>query len=98
MKTPKKNAIESIIKELSITCSHIRQVEIHNQIASYLDRNFLLDPLQPGFRTHCGTTTVLEKIVDDLKLSITAKQFPVLVLLDFSKLVIQLIIIFYCPN
>ena len=52
---------------------------------SYLDSNSLLDPFQSGFMKHCGTTTALVKIVDDLKLSMTAKQFSVLVLLDFSK-------------
>ena len=71
----------SLLPSLSKVFEHI----LHSQISSYLDSNSLLDPFQSGFRKNCGTTTALVKIVDDLKLSMTAKQFSVLVLLDFSK-------------
>ena len=71
----------SLLPSLSKVLEHI----LHNQITTYLDSYSLLNPLQSGFRKHCGTTTALVKIVDDLKLSMTAKQFSVLVLLDFSK-------------
>ena len=57
----------------------------YNQMSSYLDGNALLDPFQSGLRKHCGKSTALVKILEDLMLSITVKQFPVLVLLDFSK-------------
>ena len=71
----------SLLPSISKIFEHI----LHNQIHSYLDRFSLLDPFQSGFRKHCGTTTALVKIVDDLKLSMTTKQFSVLVLLNFSK-------------
>ena len=71
----------SLLPSISKIFEHI----LHNQISSYLDSYSLLDPFQSGFRKHCGTTTALVKVVDDLKLSMTANQFSVLVLLDFSK-------------
>ena len=71
----------SLLSSISKVFEHI----LHNQIFAYLDSFSLLDPFQSGFRKHCGTTTALVKIVDDLKFSMTAKQFSVLVLLDFSK-------------
>ena len=71
----------SLLPSISKVFEHI----LHNQISTYLDSHCLLDPFQSGFRKHCGTTTALVKIVDDLKMSMTTKQFSVLVLLDFSK-------------
>ena len=71
----------SLLPSLSKAFEHI----LNDQITMYLDSRNLLNPFQSGFRKHCGTTTALVKIVDDLKLSMTTDQFSVLVLLDFSK-------------
>ena len=71
----------SLLPSLSKVFEHI----LHDQITLYLDRNSLLNPFQSGFRKNCGTTTALVRIVDDLKLSMDAQSFSILVLLDFSK-------------
>ena len=71
----------SLLPSLSKIFEHV----LHDQIIAYLDRKSLLNPFQSGFRKHCGTTTALIKIEDDLKLSMDTNMFSILVLLDFSK-------------
>ena len=70
----------SLLTSLSKVFEHL----FHNQII-HLDSNSLLDSLQSGSKKHCGTTTTMVKIVDDLKFSMSTEQFSLLVLLDFCK-------------
>lgn len=58
---------------------------VHQQLASFLVKNNLLNPFQSGFRPGHSTVTALTKITDDIRDGIGHCQLTVLTLLDFSN-------------
>lgn len=62
----------------------ILEALVNKQLTSYIEINNLLDPSQSGFRAYHSTVTALLETVDNIRLSLDARQSAILVLLDLS--------------
>lgn len=58
---------------------------INTEIASFIDRNSLLNCMQSGFRSNHSCTTALLKVSEDLRANLDNNMISFLVLLDHSK-------------
>ena len=68
---------------------------VHNQLQVYLEANHLLHARQAGFRHGHSTQTALLGVFDDIRQAIDKRMLPYLILFDFSKLLIQYLMLFF---
>ena len=74
-------------RPISLLCSLSKVLErvVHRQISGYLKMNGLLDPYQPGFRTHHSTQTALLKVFETIRWEMDQGRVTLLVLFDLSR-------------
>lgn len=74
-------------RPISILCSPSKILEsvVSDQLMSYLGENNLLDPYQSGYRKHHSVETLLNNLLDDIRLAADQGKITFLVLFDFSK-------------
>ena len=78
--------------------SKILEKVVYIQIEKYLLKNKLFPEHQAGFRAGYSTSTVLTNISDDVLRDLDSKLVAILVFLDYSRPLTQLIILYYAQS
>ncbi|XP_054746428.1 uncharacterized protein LOC129250851 [Anastrepha obliqua] len=74
----------SILSTFSKFCENLMATH-HSFHVSFVQNNCLLSPLQSGFKQSQSCSTVMVKILDDIRISFDNGDLTLLCLLDFSK-------------